>query len=85
MRAAVPRERGVAMAERVEGVVNWFRPDIGYGFIEQENGPDVFVHRSALGEDVYTLEPGDRVEFSIEQDSKGSRAAEVDILSSAAE
>jgi CspA family cold shock protein len=73
------------MAERFEGVVKKFWSDRGYGFIGQENGPDVYVHRSALGEDVYTLEIGDRVEFSIEQDPKGPRAAGVVKLSSAAE
>jgi CspA family cold shock protein len=73
------------MAERVEGIVKWFDSTRRFGFIEQENGPDVYVHSSALGEGVLNLETGDRVEFSIEQGPKGARAAEVVKLGSAAE
>lgn len=66
------------MTERVEGVVKWFNGSKGYGFITQEDGPDVFVHFSAIaGEGFRNLEEGDRVEFTIEQGPKGLQASEV--------
>jgi CspA family cold shock protein len=69
----------VKMAERFEGVVKWFNHDRGFGFIRQEEGPDVFVHHSALV-DLRSLEVGDRVEFSVEQGEKGLRATQVVLL-----
>ncbi len=66
------------MTERVEGVVKWFNGSKGYGFVTQEDGPDVFVHFSAIvGEGFRNLEEGDRVEFTIEQGPKGLQASEV--------
>lgn len=69
------------MAERVTGIVKWFNNTKGYGFLTQENGPDVFVHHSAIqGEGYHTLEEGQKVEFSIEKGPKGLLAAQVVIL-----
>ncbi len=60
------------MTERVQGTVKWFNGSKGYGFVTQEDGPDVFVHFSAIvGEGFRNLEEGDRVEFTIEQGPKG--------------
>ncbi|HXF71790.1 MAG TPA: cold-shock protein [Actinomycetota bacterium] len=60
------------------GTVKWFSPEKGYGFISQENGPDVFVHFSAIAGDGYrNLEEGQRVEFEVTQGQKGPQAANV--------
>jgi CspA family cold shock protein len=69
------------MSERVLGTVKWFNASKGYGFIEVEDGDDVFVHYSAIqSEGFRTLEEGQRVEFSIEQGPKGLQAANVTIV-----
>ena len=61
-----------------EGIVKWFNEAKGFGFIEQENGPDVFVHFSAIMSDGFkSLNEGDRVMFDIEQGQKGPAAANV--------
>ena len=66
------------MNERVNGTVKWFNGSKGYGFISREDGDDVFVHHSAiLAEGFRNLEEGQRVEFTIESDPKGLRAAQV--------
>ena len=60
------------------GTVKWFNPDKGYGFIAQDEGPDVFVHFSAIeGSGFKTLEENDKVEFEITQGDKGPNAANV--------
>ncbi len=60
------------------GVVKWFNEAKGYGFIQQDNGPDVFVHFSAIkGEGYKTLTEGDRVEFEVVQGDKGMKASNV--------
>lgn len=60
------------------GKVKWFNAQKGYGFIEQEGGPDVFVHFSAIkAEGFKTLREGQAVEFEITSDAKGPRAANV--------
>jgi CspA family cold shock protein len=60
------------------GIVKWFDERKGYGFIEQEDGPDVFVHHSGIsGEGFKTLREGDRVTFDIEQGQKGPAAVNV--------
>ena len=66
------------MAERVTGTVKWFNASKGFGFLARENGPDVFVHYSAIqSEGFRTLQEGQQVEFEIEQGPKGLQAANV--------
>ena len=68
------------MNERISGTVKWFNASKGYGFIERQGGPDVFVHFSAIQSDGYrTLHEGQIVEFTIEEGSKGLQAANVTI------
>jgi CspA family cold shock protein len=58
--------------------VKWFNSEKGYGFISQENGPDVFVHFSAIQETGFrSLEENERVEFDVSQGPKGLQAANV--------
>jgi cold shock protein len=69
------------MSERVTGTVKWFNASKGYGFIERQGGPDVFVHFTAIQSDGYrTLQEGQKVEFSIEKGPKGLQAAQVVIV-----
>lgn len=69
------------MSERVLGTVKWFSNEKGYGFIQREDGPDVFVHYSAIASDGFrTLQEGQQVEFSIEESSKGPQATNVEIV-----
>ena len=64
-----------------EGTVKWFDEKKGYGFIEQEDGPDVFVHHSGINAVGFkTLNDGDRVTFDIEQGQKGPAAANVSVV-----
>ena len=66
------------MNERVTGTVKWFDASKGYGFIERQGGPDVFVHFSAIQASGFkSLAEGDRVEFEIVQGQKGPQAADV--------
>ena len=61
-----------------KGRVKWFNESRGYGFIEQEDGRDVFVHYSSItGEGFKTLREGDAVEFELDEDPKGPRAKNV--------
>ena len=69
------------MSERIQGTVKWFNATKGYGFIEREEGEDVFVHYSSIQTEGYrTLNEGQRVEFIVEQGPKGLQASEVTIL-----
>jgi CspA family cold shock protein len=60
------------------GTVKWFNEAKGFGFIAQENGPDVFAHFSAIqGEGFKTLVEGQKVQFEITQGQKGPQAANI--------
>jgi cold shock protein len=62
----------------LKGTVKWFNAEKGYGFIQVEQGNDVFVHYSAItGEGFKTLEEGQQVEFDITQGNRGPQAANV--------
>ena len=61
-----------------EGTVKWFNESKGYGFIQQDNGSDVFVHYSSIsGEGFKTLTKGQKVKFDVTSDEKGPKAANV--------
>jgi len=63
-----------------DGVVKWFNSRKGYGFIEQEDEPDVFVHHSGINATGFkSLNEGDRVTFEIEDGQKGPSAVNVTV------
>ena len=69
------------MSERIQGTVKWFNETKGFGFIARENGPDVFVHYSAIQTKGFRkLVEGQLVEFTIEDGPKGPQAAQVETL-----
>jgi CspA family cold shock protein len=71
------RKEGVRV-ERLKGTVKWFNNAKGYGFIGRADGPDVFVHYSAITSEGYkSLQEGDTVEFEISEGQKGPQAANV--------
>jgi CspA family cold shock protein len=62
----------------IDGIVKWFDNRKGYGFIEQEDGPDVFVHHSGINATGFkSLNDGDSVTFDVEQGQKGPAAVNV--------
>lgn len=66
------------MPDRIQGTVKWFNATKGFGFISRNDGPDVFVHYSAIRSNGFrTLEEGQRVEFTLEQGPKGPQASDV--------
>jgi CspA family cold shock protein len=71
----------IEMSERVTGTVKWFNTSKGYGFIQRQGGPDVFVHYSAIAAEGFrNLEEGQAVEFDIEKGPKGLQAANVKLV-----
>jgi len=66
------------MTERITGTVKWFNGNKGYGFISRDEGPDVFVHYTAIMADGYrNLTEGQMVEFTVENGPKGLQAENV--------
>ena len=66
------------MSDRVTGTVKWFNDAKGFGFIEREGNPDVFVHHSTIqGEGFKSLAEGQKVEFTVVQGQKGPAAEAV--------
>ena len=65
------------MSDRETGTVKWFNETKGFGFIQMENGEDIFVHHSSIVADGFrTLMEGAKVEFKIENSDKGTRAVQ---------
>ncbi|MBD1390455.1 cold-shock protein [Neiella sp. HB171785] len=63
---------------KVTGTVKWFNETKGFGFIQQDNGPDVFAHFSAISSEGFrTLAEGQRVEFIVGQGQKGPQAQDI--------
>ena len=66
------------MSQTVTGTVKWFNESKGFGFIEQENGPDVFAHFSNIvGNGFKTLVDGQKVEFTVTDGAKGPQASNI--------
>ncbi|MBK8943986.1 MAG: cold-shock protein [Ignavibacteriae bacterium] len=69
------------MAERKEGTVKWFNNSKGYGFIQQSEGEDLFVHfKSIVGDGYKSLKEGQKVEFTVGEGQKGPQAQDVKVL-----
>jgi len=63
---------------RIQGTVRWFDGSKGFGYIEQEQGPEVFVHYTAISDKGFrNLSPGQRVEFTVQDSVRGPQAAQV--------
>jgi CspA family cold shock protein len=63
---------------RIKGTVRWFDGSKGFGYIQPEQGPEVFVHYTAINDKGFrTLSPGQRVEFTIQDSVRGPQAADV--------
>ena len=72
------KTQDIIMSNTVTGTVKWFNESKGFGFIEQQSGPDVFAHFSAItGSGFKTLTEGQQVEFTITQGQKGPQAENI--------
>lgn len=60
----------------MKGTVKWFNPRKGYGFIEGEDGKDIFVHRTAIPEEI-SIKEEDKVEYEIEKSDRGPKAVNI--------
>ena len=66
------------MSNKMTGTVKWFNAEKGFGFISQENGPDVFAHFSAIQSDGFkSLNEGEKVAFDVEQGQRGLQAINI--------
>ncbi|WP_370249416.1 cold-shock protein [Nocardioides sp.] len=63
-----------------QGKVKWFDEAKGFGFLSQEDGPDVYVHAEALPDGLTSIKPGTRVEFGLAQGRRGDQALQVRVL-----
>ena len=69
------------MSTKVKGTVKWFNESKGFGFIQQDSGPDVFAHFSAIeGNGFRTLSEGQQVEFAVVQGDRGPQAENIVVL-----
>jgi len=69
------------MAERQTGIVKWFNNTKGYGFVQREQGEDVFIHYSSIrGTGFKSLDEGQKVEFTLGQGQKGPQANDVVVV-----
>lgn len=69
------------MSVREKGTVKWFNSSKGFGFIQRDQGDDVFVHfRAIVGDGYRSLEEGQRVEFTVTQGQKGLQAENVSVV-----
>jgi CspA family cold shock protein len=74
-------QRNIQMSNRQTGTVKWFNDAKGFGFITQENGPDLFVHfRAIQGTGFKTLQEGQKVTFVAVQGQKGMQADQVQVV-----
>ena len=62
---------------KARGVVKWYSPQKGYGFITLEGGDEIFAHKTGLAEGIQSLEEGQEVEFEVEESIKGPQAVNV--------
>ena len=60
----------------MEGTVKWYNPRKGYGFIQGEDGKDIFVHRTSIPEGTY-LNEGDKVDYQLEDSDRGPQATNI--------
>lgn len=61
----------------MKGTVKWYNPRKGYGFIQGENGKDIFVHRTAIPDEIGYLHEGDQVELDVEETDRGPNAKNI--------
>ena len=81
MSAVIKSKHGALMSDRETGTVKWFNNAKGFGFIERQDGEDVFVHFNQLrGEGYRSLNDGQQVEFTVTKTDKGFQAEDVQPL-----